>query len=279
MVARGQNRSSKIPPPNLLDNLDKARSVAGRTRLGLLVDFDGTISEIAPTPGEAIVSPGCAEMLRNLSGKLSVVSVVSGRSASDISDKVGLEGILYAGSHGAEYIDSRQHTIEPRAKESRRYLAAVLEHLGKNADGPGIIWDDKELSAAVHYRMAPDTEEARASLESALSSAPGVETLDIFWGKFVLEMRASVGLNKGYVVRKLVREKSLEGLVFIGDDTTDVDGMWAVRDLGEESGIEALGIAVTAHDTPPQLLESAGFSLDGVPQVERFLRWLDSVTG
>ena len=74
------------------------------------MDFDGTIADIAPTPDEARVRPGCANALRSLSRKLAAVSVISGRSAEELQSKVGLEGVTYAGNHGAELIEDGRLT-------------------------------------------------------------------------------------------------------------------------------------------------------------------------
>ena len=270
---------NSIPPPNLLDNLDEALLVVNRPRLGLLVDFDGTISRIAPTPDEATVSPSCLHSLHNLAGKLALVSVVSGRSADEIREKVGLEGLTYVGNHGAEYLVDGMLHVEPRAAEYRDTIMSTFEKLRVAVPETGLVWQYKGLSASVHYQLAPNSRQARVALETALDSTPGIGALEVFWGKMVLELRAPVGLDKGHVVRKLVRERTLDALVFMGDDTTDLDGLRAVRELVAGGQVAGLGIAVLDEDSQPALMESAGHSLEGVPEVEAFLNWLDSATG
>ncbi len=270
---------NSIPPPNLLDNLDEALLVVNRPRLGLLVDFDGTISRIGPTPDEATVSPACLHSLHNLAGKLALVSVVSGRSADEIREKVGLDGLTYVGSHGAEYLENGRLHVEPRAVEYRDTIKSTFEKLRVAVPETGLVWQYKDLSASVHYRLAPNPRQARVALETALDSTPSIGALEVFWGKMVLELRAPVGLDKGHVVRKLVRERTLDALVFMGDDTTDLDGLRAVRELVAGGQVAGLGIAVLDEDSQPALMESAGYSLEGVPEVEAFLNWLDSATG
>ena len=55
--------------------------------------------------------------------------------------------------------------------------------------------------ASAHFRMSPDKSEAQERLAEALSTAPGADDLDVFWGKMVLELRAPGGVDKGYVIR------------------------------------------------------------------------------
>ena len=272
-------RSCRIKPPNLLDHLDQALPLARQPRVGLVTDFDGTISEIAPTPDEAIISPGCAESIERLSFKLAVVSVASGRSAADLKEKVGLDGVVYVGNHGAEYLTDGERWVAPGATEYQERVRGVFDHLRVAGDSPGLAWQDKRLSASVHYRKAPDPGRARDNLTEALESAPGVEELEVFWGKMVLELRAPIGLDKGYALRKLARDRALDSLVFLGDDITDLDALRALRELTGQGDIRGLGVSVTYEDSAEALMEASDYSLNGVSEVETFLRWLDAAVG
>ena len=238
------------------------------------MDFDGTISEMVPTPDDATISVACAEALDRLSQKIALVALISGRSATDLREKVGLDAAQYVGNHGAEFILDGKHSIASGAAEYVDRVKAVFDHLRAATDEPGIYWQDKVLSASVHYRLAADPEQMVTVLTDALSSAPGVEELDVFWGKLVLELRAPIGLNKGYAVRKLTTELDLDSAIAIGDDATDRDAMVALRDLATQGTVEGFGVAVVHSDTPTALLEVADYTLDGVPQVETFLKWL-----
>ena len=270
---------SSILPPNLLDSLDSVLALVRLPRLGLMVDFDGTIAEMAPTPDEATVSVGCAEALQRLAHRIALVAIVSGRSAADLREKVPLDGVQYVGNHGAEYILDGRPFIAPGAADYQDRIKAVFDHLRGAADEPGIYWQDKRLSASVHYRLATDPDRTAAALTDALSSAPGVEELEVFWGKLVLELRAPIGLNKGYAVRKIIHELELDGAIVIGDDATDRDAMVALSDLGAQGAVRGFGVAVVHGDTPATLLETADYTLDGVRQVEKFLKWLDEIGG
>ena len=273
------HEESPFRPPNLLDHLDEALPVVKQPRLGIVLDFDGTISELAPTPDEARVSPESAEALKSLVRKVTLVSVVSGRSASDLSDKVGLESVVYVGHHGSEFLAGGIRRVAPEAARYRGRIASVLDGLRRTADGPGIYWQNKGLSASVHFRLSPDPDRVRDSLDAALGSVPGADELEVFWGKLVLELRAPVGVNKGYALRKLAIDHALDSAIFVGDDTTDIDALQVLSELKEGSTLRGLGVAVVYDDSPEGLCEAADYTLDGVADVGRFLRWIDGVIG
>ena len=261
----------------LLDHLDDVLSVAREFRLGVVVDFDGTISEIAPTPEEATIAPACASALDTLATEATLVAVLSGRSAEDVQRKAGLAGVVYVGNHGAEYLEGTSLSVVPGAEEYRALVGSVFAHIRASADGPGLSWQDKGLTASVHYRTAPDEREARRRLAAALDSAPGAEDLEVFWGKMVLELRSPLGADKGYALRRLAEERRLAGMFFLGDDVTDVDGVRSVKRLTDEGRLQGIGIAVAHHDSPEELLEAADYALKGVDEVGRFLQWLVDV--
>lgn len=160
-------------PPGLLQHLDDVLSVIRRPRMGLVLDFDGTISEIASTPDEATLFPGCAEALESLCRKLSLVAVVSGRSADDLKTKVRLDALVYVGNHGAEYVDGGKWTVAPGPEDYTRHFRTLVDQLKVTVDVSGLIWQKKGLSASGHFRLAADPDRARLLLAEALNSAPG----------------------------------------------------------------------------------------------------------
>ena len=260
-------------PWDLLEDPAPALSALAEGPAGLFVDFDGTISRLAPTPGEAIASPGAVRSLERLSHRLAVVCVLSGRRAQDIRDKVGLRGLLYVGNHGAESIDGDAHAVSPLAERHGDAIERLLRELRGLAHVDGMIWEHKGSSAAVHYRAAPDPESARRGLASALGEV-GANGLQTFWGKMILEIRPPVGLHKGHAIRTVVEERGLRGAVFLGDDSTDVDGMEALADLVRRGRVRGCGVAVVDDGTPPALLDAADYRLDGVDGVEMLLERL-----
>ena len=97
--------SGAVPlPPNLLANFEAACAGLRRDRLGLVLDFDGTLSEFVPVLENAVIHPDVVSPLGKLAERLALVGVMSGRSARDVERRVGIEGIVYIGNHGAERI-------------------------------------------------------------------------------------------------------------------------------------------------------------------------------
>ena len=268
--------TSKLP--NLLDHLDHVFAVLRSGRVGLITDFDGTIAAIASTPDGAMISDRAARSLEHLAGRLALVCVISGRAAKELQGKAGLDGVLYVGNHGVEYLDGGRLHVEPWAAEYRDKISRVVDHLRAAVDCPALGWDDKYYSTSVHYRLAADPAQARNALASALQSAPGAGELDVFWGKMVMEICAPLGLDKGYAVRKLTRERRLDGAIVLGDDTTDLDALAALKELRAQGTLTGVGVAVLHDDSPDELAEVADYSLDGVPEVEDLLARLEQAT-
>ncbi len=75
-------------------------------RLGecaILLDIDGTLLDLAPTPREVWVPPGLGETLSRLRDKTSgALALVSGRSLNDIDLIFAPEQFAAVGGHGAE---------------------------------------------------------------------------------------------------------------------------------------------------------------------------------
>ena len=206
----------------------------------LFLDFDGTLAPIAPTPGEASLPAETRALLRDLAaGERCAIAVVSGRSLEDLRAKVGLDGIAYIGNHGLEAAAGSLPVYRPSAA-IRELLDLVRSDLAwRLKDVPGVLFEDKGASLAVHYRRV-DPGRA-ASIETIVRSAVAAldvgGLLDIAPGKMVLEMRQSIDWNKGTAVSWLLRAEELrrDGAVFpiyVGDDVTDEDGFRAVAGRG-----------------------------------------------
>ena len=260
--------------PAALHRLDELAHVVDVPRLGLMVDFDGTLAPIAPTPDQAVISPAALDALQRIVPAIDLVCVVSGRALADLATRVDLPGATFVGNHGVEFYDDRGLRVEPGADAYRETVDGVLEHLRSRVDDPAIAWQRKSLGASVHYRLTHNPESVARRLEAALSEAPGVDRLESFWGKMVLEIVAPLGLDKGHAVRKLARERSLDSVLFLGDDTTDAAGMAAVRELRQAGILRGAAIAVLHDDTPEVVLRAADYALPGIAGVERLLAWL-----
>src|SRR3954466_282571 len=126
----------------------------------VLLDIDGTLLDLMPTPREVWVPPGLAKTLNRLLVKTNgALALVSGRSINDIDLIFAPDVFPAVGGHGAEMrIDLDNESVAahapPMDKELKRRLAAIAKL------SPGILLEDKGYSLALHYRLAPHAEKA-----------------------------------------------------------------------------------------------------------------------
>jgi trehalose 6-phosphate phosphatase len=90
-------------------------------------------------------------------------------------------------------------------------------------------------------------------------------------GKRVVEIRPPLAINKGTALHRFAERFALRGLVFAGDDRTDLDAVLMVARLQQE-GLAALSIAVRQPETAQDLLDSADMVVEGVPGMVDLLK-------
>jgi trehalose 6-phosphate phosphatase len=243
--------------------------VARAERGGLFLDFDGTLSEIAPTPEAAVASPGAAEALERLARRFAVVAVVSGRRAAEVRDRLGdLSGVRIFGLYGLE--GSADRIPSSAARSVEEILPSVLEVA---AGVPGSLVEPKAANLAVHYRLAPQPEGARLALLESLRPLADAAGLRLIEGKRVVELVPAAAPTKGDVVER--EGAGLEALLYVGDDLADLDAFAAV-DRMAAYGAFTVKVAVASAETPAALLEAA----DGVvPGPAGLVELLDTLAG
>ena len=93
----------------------------------------------------------------------------------------------------------------------------------------GVFIEDKGLTLALHYRMAPEHHEAAARyVRDIVDSSQG--TLVLLEGKMVLELKPP-GFDKGRAIADFMQEQPFRGRspIFAGDDVTDEAGFTVVN--------------------------------------------------
>ena len=258
--------------PNALLHLADVMSVLAFTPAGLVTDIDGTISPTAPTPEDAAVSPACRDALQSLCARLALVAAVSGRDAAKAREMVGLDGMVYVGNHGLERWQDGGISVVEEARQYVPLIRDAVEALRAGLDAPGLIVEDKGVTASVHYRLSPDPAAAREVILAFLAAAPEARGLRITEGKLVVEVRPPVAVDKGTSLERLVLEKGLQSIVYIGDDVTDVDAFRSLRALASRGVCRGLALGVVEAETPPEIAQESDMVLRGVPEVEELLR-------
>ena len=214
-------------------------------RAALLLDLDGTLLDIAPTPDSVVVPPSLPTTLQRLRPLVGdALAVVTGRPIETIDALLGDCIQAVAGEHGGAIRHAPGLPIErpdlPIPPDPWLEEAAALA-----ARFPGSMLERKARGFGLHFRLA---QEAGPVFHAALSSLlAGSEQFRLLQGHMLWDVRP-VGVDKG---------------VFIGDDVTDEDGMRVARAMGgaglrvqdafgDPAGVRAwLKQAAAAADWPP----------------------------
>ena len=218
----------------------------------LLLDVDGTLAPIAPTPELARVPPETKGELARLAGVYLLVACISGRPGAEAARMVGVDHIRYVGNHGLE--------LDPRAAELATEIAAFR-------DSVALPVEDKGLSLSYHYRGAEDEKEARAELEEIADRARAAG-LDARWGRKVLEIRPPVDAHKGTAVTALLEESGARLGLYAGDDTTDLDAFAGLAGAGLEHFVR---VAVSSDEGPGDLTAAADLIVQGPEELAALL--------
>jgi trehalose 6-phosphate phosphatase len=197
-------------------------------RAALFLDLDGTLAPIMPRPEEVGPDARRAALLDDLSRALDGrLAVVSGRALEDLDrileGRVGaiaaVHGLVRRGAHGVDRV--QPHPDLDHARDVLRDLARSDRDL---------LFEDKSLSVALHYRNVPSAADAVVEAAERLARS---SDLVLQLGDMVAELRTP-GQDKGTAVTAFLREAPFVGAVpvFVGDDLTDEDGFAAAVRLG-----------------------------------------------
>jgi trehalose-phosphatase len=126
---------------------------------GIFLDFDGVLAPIVARPEDAYPPDETRAELERLVERYALVGVISGRAGEDVHARVGVDGIVYVGSHGLE--------LNPDAERWR----------GRIRDFTSTVpWAEhhtelKGLTVAFHFRDASDERAAVVELEEVAARA------------------------------------------------------------------------------------------------------------
>lgn len=196
------------------------------------LDVDGTLLEHAERPDAVKVDGAMRRLLSELNeGADGALALISGRSVADLDGLFAPLALPAAGQHGAERRDAagRTHRHALDAAPVRR----AAERIGAYAAAhPGLVFEDKGLNLALHYRLAPGLEGAVGALMQEIAAGLG-DAYELQRGKMVLEIRLG-GRDKGSAIGEYMGEAPFRGRVpvFVGDDLTDEYGFEVVNRLG-----------------------------------------------
>ncbi|MFN2395678.1 MAG: trehalose-phosphatase [Bacteroidales bacterium] len=238
----------------------------------IFLDYDGTLTPIVSRPEDAVISGEMKQTLKELAQTFTV-AVVTGRDKEDVENLVGLDELIYAGSHG--YIITGPDGLSMEHPDSKKIIPKLDEiekeiekELREKTEGTQV--DRKRYAIGIHYRNArPEDEKVVYDLvEKMLEKYPGHKKGE---GKKIVEIKPDIDWHKGKAVEWILDALELsdkEDIIpmFIGDDITDEDGFKALKDKG-------IGILVGGHGQKT----AAEYALKNVFQVREFFNRLISI--
>jgi alpha,alpha-trehalase len=265
-------RSEPAGLPDALSRLAEIRAHFAGKRPAVFLDYDGTLTPIVDRPELAVLSEDMRAVVRGLAVRCPV-AIVSGRDRADVERLVGLDGLVYAGSHGFDIAGPgglrKEHE---RAAAFLPALDLAEERLRRELAGiDGALVERKKFAIAVHYRLVAENHVAR--VESVVAAVVA-ETADLrrTAGKKVFELRPRVDWDKGRAVLWLLQALGLDREdvlpLYLGDDDTDEDAFAALADRG-------IGVLVTQAARPT----AAAYALADTAEVGRFLGDLAAMLG
>jgi trehalose 6-phosphate phosphatase len=254
-------------PPSALDDFDTiARRIAHKS-LAVFLDYDGTLTPIVSRPELAVLAADMREAVTVLS-RLCPVAVISGRALSDVTRRVGVQSLIYAGSHGFDIAGPQESGL--RKQVGKSFISAVA-HAASTLQAslksvPGVVVETKQFSVAVHYRLVAPADLPRVvqAVDDALASEPKLRKTD---GKKVFELRPAMEWDKGRAMTWLQQAIGFDNSncvsIYLGDDTTDEDAFRAL-------GARGIGIVVSAEKRATR----ADYHLHDTDEVRIFLERL-----
>ncbi|MDD5558979.1 trehalose-phosphatase [Candidatus Methylomirabilis sp.] len=244
-----------------------AAEILSSSHTVLFLDYDGTLTRIAPTPEQATLSASTRSVLRELAHRPRMtVAVISGRRLNELRRLVRVRDLIYIGNHGLEMWQDGQQVgvIVPQPlQEAVAHIRSQLTSLV--AEIPGVLIEDKGLSVSLHYRLVPTRLESQLKTVVLRDVLPRVYSsgLTVLHGKKVIELRPNLNWTKGHAALRLMKHIRRRSVlpVYIGDDRTDEDAFRALA--------EGITIRVGAHEG-----SKAHYYVRDVKEVIALLRWI-----
>lgn len=189
-----------------------------------LLDYDGTLVPIAPTPDLAMPTPAVQALLQNLANDPhNTVVIVSGRPKDSLGAWLGHLPVYLVAEHGS-FKKPPQGEWEQTITTEDGWREAIQPILATAAAStPDSFLEQKQASVVWHHRLG-DPGLAKIAQVEALSrlAAPAKKyDLNVVPGRKTIEVRAG-GANKGKVAASWLKE-AWDFILAAGDEASDED--------------------------------------------------------
>ncbi len=220
----------------------------------LVFDCDGVLAPLTDHADDSVLLDGVGDDLKRLAALAdTTVAILSGRSLAGLEQFGFGDGIVVAGSYGAE---RRGAELAPLGEHEQRRLAALDAIAVEAVDsaGPGAWVERKPASVVIHVRTA-DAERGAAAIATAWAQQSSLDGHGVHRGSNVLELMARP-TDKGRGLSALRAEFAPGATVYVGDDVPDEDA-FAVLGPGDISVKVGPGSTVATHrvDDAPAMAE------------------------
>ncbi len=188
----------------------------------VMLDFDGTLVDLAPTPQAIKVPDTLSTLLNKIDDRSAGLTIITGRALDDLARILPEFGGDIFGSHGGEQRLGGVYELACAVPQ------AQLEQVWGLADkiaakSQALIAERKPAGAVVHYRQDPTQEDM---VRDALAAVTRDTTdFEIQASKMAFEIRP-VGVSKAAAAEWVIAASPRGTIpVFAGDDLTDEDAM------------------------------------------------------
>lgn len=198
-------------------------------RHAFFFDFDGTLAGFTDDPADVGLDARLgADLLRLHARTGGAVAILTGRHRAEILAHVDAT-IPVAGLHGTEFPGDTLSHDPGLARQVAPLLPALSDLI---AGYPGTLLEKKDHGFALHWRQAPEHEQAMIAAAEKAQADLGPDWV-IQHGKFVAELRQAGG-DKGTALRRFMAAPPFAGRlpVAFGDDLNDMPMLAAARELG-----------------------------------------------
>lgn len=195
---------------------DRALISALRAKPLLALDFDGTLAPIVAEPSAARAPVETVQILMLLRNFMPI-AIVTGRSVSDVSGRLGFSPDFIVGNHGSEGLPGQKEPVA--LPELASWREALEGRFRDELAAAGVSVEDKRHSLSLHYRQAPDRDLACAVIERVVRQLePAPHRLG---GKCVVNLLTKDAPDKFGAVSTLLKLSGCQTVIFSGDDLTD----------------------------------------------------------